>query len=340
MTSIGEPTVAAPYSIRNLPPIFIGGSVFNYQYCSNPLSLPVAEVVEKAFSLGLNAIDTSPYYGPSESLLGKALAESSFQRDQYYICTKAGRIQLDEFDYSHESVRSSVERSLERLNTDYLDLVYMHDIEFVDTEDIFLALREMKKLKLEGKVRNIGVSGYPVKFLYSIALSCVNDPLIGPLDAILSYSNGCIQNTTLFEYYSKFINDCKIKKVLNGSILSMSLLRNQKTHDFHPASSDLKEKVQEIAKKLSENGTDLADLSTRFAIRKWLFDDKLERNLDTSIVLGVSNVEELSIAVNAFNQVKNNQDDVNTKDEELFDFVKKELGSHFNETWASGNFKE
>lgn len=343
MKTIGESKAVAPYSIENLPPVFVGGSVFNYQYCSNPQALPVKDVVAQAFALGLNAIDTSPYYGPSEELLGKALAEINFPREDYYICTKAGRVKLDDFDYSRESVRKSVERSLDRLGTSYLDLVYMHDIEFVEEGLIYEALRELKLLKLEGKIRNIGVSGYPVKFLYRICLGCVTND-IGPLDAILSYSNGCIQNTKLFEYYDKFVNECKIKKVSNGSILSMSLLRVQQTHSFHPADIKLKQKVKEIGQLLqTKYNVDLADLATRFAIKKWLFDttpqsdtNNLVWNKKTSIVLGVSNVKELEIGVADYNQVKSNEHNINVDDESLFKLVETELEHHLNETWPSG----
>lgn len=344
MKRIGEAKVDHPYTIENLPPIFIGGSVFNYQYCSNPLALPVKDVVEKAFDMGLNAIDTSPYYGPSEELLGNALKEIKFNRDQYYICTKAGRIQLNEFDYSRDNVRKSVERSLDRLHTSYLDLVYMHDIEFVEEEMIYEALRELKLLKQQGKIRNFGISGYPVKFLHKIAYECANNNDVGPLDAILSYSNGCIQNTILFDFYESFIKQCKIKKVLNGSILSMSLLRAQETHSFHPADIKLKQKVKEIASILhTKYNVDLADLATRFAIKRWLFDtipqenpENLTWNSKTSIVLGVSNVNELEVGVSAYNQVKFNENNINTHDDELFHLVETELENHLNEVWPSG----
>lgn len=321
---IGTGKVIQPYSIKNLPPLIIGGAVFNYQYCSDPSSLPVPELIEKAFQKGLNALDTSPYYGPSEEIIGQALKQISFPRDTYYICTKAGRIKLNEFDYSRENVRRSVERSLKRLNTSYLDLVYMHDIEFVEPPQIMDALKELYLLKQEGLVRNIGISGYPVKFLYEMALRCKNE--IGPLDAVLSYCNGCIQNTLLFEYHDKFINDCGVQALLNGSILSMSMLRSGKTHDFHPASPELKTKVDTIAQELKNENIELAELATRFAIREWLFE------YNSSIVLGVSNIEELDAAIQCYMDVKNNIDD-----EKLVLKVQQSLGKHMNETWPSGN---
>ena len=298
--------------------------MFNYQYCADPSSLPVPQLIEKAFLKGFNAIDTSPYYGPSEEIIGEALNQISFPRDQYYICTKAGRIKLNEFDYSRENVRKSVVRSLQRLNSSYLDLVYMHDIEFVNPTQIMEALTELHHLKQEGLIRNFGISGYPVKFLYEIALKCKNE--LGPLDAVLSYCNGCIQNTLLFDYYDKFINECGVQVVLNGSILSMSMLRSGKTHDFHPAAPVLKAKVDEIAQNLKARGIELAELATRFAIREWL------QKYNSSIVLGVSNIEELDAAVECYHNVNKVDDD------ELVREVQVALGDHMNETWPSGNY--
>lgn len=330
--AIGKQT-SGSYSIVNFPPLIVGGAVFNNQYSTNPHNLPVKDILTLAFQNGLNAIDTSPYYGPSEEILGQALQGVDYPREKYFICTKAGRVKLDDFDYSPENVRKSVQRSLQRLHTDYLDLVYMHDIEFVDESQIYGALQELKKLKEEGMVRNIGISGYPVNFLYKIALGCKNGP-VGPIDAILSYSNGCIQNEKLFELYDKFVDECQVQKVMNGSILSMSLLRSDVTHSFHPASQALKDKVYDIATELKKEGVELADLATRFALKRWLFEgSNTSRN---SVVLGVSNIAELKVALDSYWQVKDNIDGINDKDEPLFERVKTLLGDHFNETWESG----
>lgn len=351
MTIFNEPLgprlPPAPHSITDLPPLIVGGATFNYQYTENPESRPILEILDLAFEGGLIAIDTSPYYGPSEKLLGGALKElsSKWPRESYFICTKAGRIGLNEFDYSRTSIRNSIQTSCQRLHTDFLDLVYLHDIEFVQEEDIYEALRELKALKQQGVVRNFGITGYPIEFLYKIALQASKDSSIGSLDAILSYSHGCIQNSKLLDYYDRLVNECQIKKIMNGSILSMSLLRSGKTHAFHPASDELKESTDEIAKNLMEtHGVELADLATRFALKKWLFDTKLSQNDNynlswnkaTSVVLGVSTVEELKTAITNYWRVKLNIENINDNDEELFELVKKMYGDHYNETWASG----
>lgn len=342
--SLGKSQVEQPYSIKNLPPLIIGGAVFNNQYSDDPFALPAKEIIQLAFENGLNALDTSPYYGPSEEIIGAALREVSFSRDQYYICTKAGRVKLDEFDYSPKSVRASIERSCKRLGTTYLDLVYMHDIEFVPNPQILEALRELKKLKDEGVVKNFGISGYPVDLLYEIALASRHDVTIGPLDAILSYSNGCIQNTRLFDVYEKLFSECGVKKLMNGSILSMSLLRLGSTLDFHPGSAELKKRVAGVASELLSEGIELADLSVDFAIKKWLFDTKaqsgeLEWNRETSIVLGVNTVGQLKDAIASYWKVKTDVDG-NIREEVHFKKVKLLLGEHYDEVWESGIKRE
>lgn len=332
--------------ISDLPPLIIGGAVLNTQYSLDPSQLPITDIIRTAFSHRFNAIDTSPYYGQSEELLGHALTSvaAEWPRESYFLCTKAGRIQLDEFDYSRPAVRRSVLRSLQRLGTSYLDLVYMHDIEFVPELQVFEALLELAALKREGVVRHIGVSGYPVDFLLEVAVRCKADDAIGPLDAILSYSHGCLQNTRLFDLYDRFFAEAGIKKLMNGSILSMSLLRSGVTHLFHPAPQDLKDAVAGVALRLLVDGVELADLATRFALRRWLFDTApqpktgpLTCNPKTAVVLGVSTVEELNAAIAGYEQVKSQSG--SDQDEALYARVIKELGaSHFNETWPSGRF--
>lgn len=170
---------------------------------------------------------------------------------------------------------------------------------------------------------------------FSTKLHWVQGRSRGALDAILSYSNGCIQNERLFEMYDRFIDECQVKKVMNGSILSMSLLRSELTHSFHPASQALKDKVFDIAAELKEEGVELADLATRFALKRWLFDGDQQSNRN-SVVLGVSNIAELKVALDSYWQVKENAEGINEKDVPLYERVKKLLGEHFNETWESG----
>lgn len=267
--------------------------------------LPVHIALRLAFRYGINAIDTSPYYYPSEFVLGRLLAALApeYPRHTYYLCTKAGRYgpNVSEFDYSPQKIRSSVEASLKRLGTSYLDLVYLHDAEFVaekvgdgqesgfaaaqavqdssegeevrrrlgldaassdkihgpGDETLLAAVAELQKLKAEGKVRQVGISGYPLPALLRLSRLVASTAPFQPLDAILSYSNHTLHSDLLPAYLNLFREEPAARKqqrgngqgnldayksptVLNGSPFSMGLLTDAGPPEWHPASQELR----------------------------------------------------------------------------------------------------
>ncbi|MCG8392186.1 MAG: aldo/keto reductase [Pseudomonadales bacterium] len=119
----------------------------------------VTDLIAQARELGLNLIDTAPAYGHSEERLGKLLQD----RQHWVIVTKVGE-EFDNdsgeshFDFSPEHVRVSVERSLKRLNTDYLDCVLVHsdgnDLDIIE-QGTLEALNDLKKA---GLIRATGMS--------------------------------------------------------------------------------------------------------------------------------------------------------------------------------------
>src|SRR6185312_933151 len=114
-----------------LPVLSFGASSLGQEF--RPVDVGEAlRSVRVALDLGMNFIDTSPYYGRglSECLLGVALRE--VPRDRYYLGTKLGRYAPSQFDFSARRVVESVEVSLERMRVEHLDIVLCHDIEFVD----------------------------------------------------------------------------------------------------------------------------------------------------------------------------------------------------------------
>src|ERR1700742_4751601 len=120
--------------------------------------------VRTALDCVLNFIDTSPFYGRgmSEVMLGLALRE--VPRASYTLCTKLGRYDLAHFDFSAKRVAESVDVSLHRLGTDHLDICLCHDIEFVELAQIVEeTLPALRKAQAAGKVRYVGISGYPMK---------------------------------------------------------------------------------------------------------------------------------------------------------------------------------
>lgn len=125
-----------------------------------PTDETIADLLATAHSLGINLLDTAPAYGTSESRIGEALKG---QRDEWIIATKTGEEfdgQRSHFDFTADHTLRSVERSLERLQTDRLDIVTIHsDGRSVQAIEQAGAIQVLTKLKQEGTIRAIGFSG-------------------------------------------------------------------------------------------------------------------------------------------------------------------------------------
>ncbi len=117
------------------------------------------DVVLRAIDLGATLLDTADAYGPSEVAVGKAIAG---RRDDVVIATKFGIISAPtpgkaaEINGTPEYVRTSIERSLSRLNLDHVDIYYQHR---ADTDvPIEETIGAMAELVAEGKVLHLGLS--------------------------------------------------------------------------------------------------------------------------------------------------------------------------------------
>lgn len=124
-----------------------------------PTDDEITHLLTVAFELGINLLDTAPAYGLSEERLGKLLPG---RREQWVITTKAGEEFVNgvsQFDFSPAFICHSIERSLQRLRMDYLDIVLVHsngeDEKIIEQDQVFTTL---DKLKQAGKIRAYGMS--------------------------------------------------------------------------------------------------------------------------------------------------------------------------------------
>lgn len=293
-----------------LPLLICGTATFNNQYNLDVSSLPTTAIVHRALGLGIRAFDTSPYYGPSESLLGSALASSTAPRSSYQILTKVGRIGGSEFDYSAEWVRYSVQRSLQRLHTKFLDVVYCHDVEFVTAQEVLVAVKELRRIRdQEGTIKYVGISGYPVPLLCDLAELVLRETG-EPLDAVMSYANFTLQNTTLASAGIERLKRAGVNVVLNASPLGMGLLRNEGVPvggkgDFHPAPRELRRKVAGAANFVREKGEKLEVVAIGWALETWAREAASVGSVGAIgvSVIGVSNLEELEETMRVWNSV-------------------------------------
>lgn len=280
------PTVGSlPKLSTTLPPLVFGTATFNYQFNPDPYALHPNDIVHAALLSGIRAFDTSPYYGPAESILGDALHSPlittsptlrHLKRSDYHILTKAGRIAGDKFDYSPSWIRHSVRRSLHRLHTTYLDVVYLHDVEFVSPAEVLTGIRTLRQIRDESStVHYVGICGYPVETLCELAELVLRETG-EPLDIVQSYANYTIQNQRLLTLGRKRLIEAGVDVVPNASPLGMGLCRSQgvpvgSMGNWHPAPDGLREACLNAASYVEQTyGDKLETIAVRFAMESWL----------------------------------------------------------------------
>lgn len=291
--------------------------------------------------------------------------------------TKCGRYGTSTFDYSPKTIRESVKNSLARLKTDYLDVVYLHDVEFVcdqvrphptgvvsaalsdqaaayglaqgdegtirgeGDQKVLDAFNELRKLKQEGLVKQIGITGkiglslnakilttregYPLPTLLRLALLILHNPPYKPIDIILSYSHSSLQNS-VFEQFAPWLKGkAQVKTLVVASPLSMGLLTKQPP-SWHPAPPALKEAVQ--AARRSWDG-DFIDLALGYSLGRT---GSAHDNIP--LVAGFSTLGEVHQCVRVWRKIQGGDDEARKAGEEKAREIIKNAG-YLDWSWSS-----
>ncbi|MGH7956260.1 MAG: aldo/keto reductase, partial [Opitutaceae bacterium] len=241
-----------------VPILSFGASSLGAEFRSVTLDEAMGSV-RVALDCGLNLIDTSPFYGRgmSEVLLGIAL--KGVPRESYLLCTKLGRYDLEHFDFSAKRVAESVDVSLHRLGTDHLDIVLCHDIEFVPMQQIVdETLPALRKIQQTGKVRYIGISGYPMKIFRFVLAQA-------PLDCVLSYNQYTLQNTRFADEVVPCLREKDVGAMTAGPF-SARLLTNAALPAWLKEPESVKAAARRAAAHCASKGVDIAKLALQFSL--------------------------------------------------------------------------
>jgi L-galactose dehydrogenase len=291
----------------------LGGVAFGDMY-GHLLPGEADACVRRAIDLGVNLIDTSPYYGRtrSESVLGEIL--SAGLRDKIYLCSKAGRNTRTDFDFSPPAMERSVEASLKRLQTDYLDILIAHDIEFAtDFGAVFTETAAvLHKLKAAGKCRFVGMSCLPIGLLRTAIERC-------NLDVVISYAHYTLQNQRLLTELLPTAESHGVG-VMNASPLCMGLLSDHGPPDWHPASDEVKYAARRANELCRWRGVSLATLGMQFCLQDQRIATTISGAARASEV--EANVREIQIPI----------------DQELVNEVRAVLDRVRDVVWRSGNW--
>ncbi len=268
--------------------------------------------VHTAIDLGINFIDVAPYYGltMAESVLGKALKE--LPREKYYLATKVGRYGAEEkdFDFSADRVIRSVDESLKRLRVAHIDLIQCQDVEFASIPHLVEeTIPALQKLKRQGKVRHIGVTGLPLNVFRKVLAKTA-------VDTVHSYCHFCLTNTTLVQILPMLVE--KRAGIINAAPLGMGLLTEKGPPKWHPAPARVRDICAKAVAHCAKKKTTLPQLALQFATA--------HRDIATTLV-GTSNAKKVKESVRCIEL---------PIDQSLLAEVQDILTPIRNEIWPSG----
>lgn len=253
-----------------------------------------AATVDAAWNAGTRLFDTAPFYGAglAEIRLGQVLAKHP--RDEYVLCTKVGRIILDNivetpqefgekgtlfqhgrknrvvYDYSSDGVKRSIEDSLKRMGVDRIDFVWIHDLAADFHGDEWLSMFEvahkgampaLDKLRDEGVIKGWGLG--------------VNR--IEPVELLLSMSDVRPDGTLLAGRYSLLDHESALQRLMPAAVTnkvdiivggpySSGILAGGATFEYGDAPPDIVEKVNRIKAIASANSVPIKAAALQFVL--------------------------------------------------------------------------
>ena len=165
-----------------------------------------ADVIKAAIGSGYRYFDTASFYG-TETYLAEAIRQSGLPRKDFFIASKLWKTEM-----GYENARDAFRRTLENLETDYLDLYLIHwplpepgyeNWKELDRE----TWRALEELYAEGKIRAIGLSNFLPHHIENILAGCTVRPAVDQIEYHPGYSQEaavqyCKENAILVQAWS------------------------------------------------------------------------------------------------------------------------------------------
>ena len=159
---------------------------YRWNELSNDTSSEMERIVNLCLDLGINTFDHADIYGDYgiEALFGELIAKKSFKREDIVLFTKCGlrtpstkypEVRVEHLDTSAEHIVASVESSLKKLKTDYIDIFLLNHLDPI--ANLEETASTLLKLKTSGKVKNIGITNFSV-FEHQLLASYLNIPIV------------------------------------------------------------------------------------------------------------------------------------------------------------------
>jgi L-galactose dehydrogenase len=249
----------------------------------------------RALDAGINFFDSSPFYGGglAEERLGKVLRG---RRHEIIVGTKAGRYGDQEFDFSAERIRRGIEESLRLLGTDYVDILQLHDVEFVGLEGpIGEGYGELIRLRDAGMCRFIGMTGYPTATIRRVMSEC-------DLDVTLSYAHCTLLDDCLTDEVLPMAKERGVG-VINAAAVALGLLTEAgpPPHIAQVVGQEICAVARRIVGVCQRQGADVSFLANQYSIQRsgcatTLIGTTKQRHLDSAVAAAAKPIDEELLA--------------------------------------------
>jgi predicted oxidoreductase len=248
----------------------------------------IEKVTNLCLELGINTFDHADIYGNSqiEELFGKMIEGKSFKREDIVLFSKCGirttpGKSLEYYDNSKEYIMKSVETSLKKLKTDYLDIFLLHQADvLMEPEETAQALTDLVS---QGKAKHIGITNFSV-FQHQLLASYLNKPIVTNHIELNLLNTTAIEDGRVDFIKQRFSKPLAWSPLAGGRILTGT-----------------DEKAIKVRKKLEEIGKKY-DANVEQTAVAWL------AKLGTLPIIGSISEERIKNAASAF-QVKIDRED-------------------------------
>lgn len=205
------------------------------------------QIVNLCLDLGINTFDHADRYGDytCENRFGEVLAKQSFKRSDIVLFSKCGvnlapKYRVNHINTSAEHITQSVENSLRNLQTDYLDVFLLDQLD--PLSDLEATAHALEKLKSAGKVKNIGVSDFSVH-QHQLLVSYLNIPIVSNHIDLNLLNTSALDNGAIDYIKQKYMRPLATSPLAGGRIEQGTDERALK----------LRKKLNEIAAKYNAN---------------------------------------------------------------------------------------
>lgn len=241
--------------------------------------------VAAAWETGVRYFDTAPHYGLglAERRLGEALAK--YPRKEYLISTKVGRLleptdafpgendladgfmvpknYIRNYDYSADAIKRSIEDSLVRLNTDYIDIVFVHDPDNYYEQALSGAFPALSKLRDEGVIKSFGSGMNQAEMLTEFVRRT-------DLDVVMLAGRYTLLEQDSLDNLLPLALDKNVSivaaGVFNSGLMSKDRPAADATYDYAPAPGELIDRVNQIADVCESHSVSLPAAAAQFPL--------------------------------------------------------------------------